>query len=304
MQSPCSGCSLAVRARVQLGSAILPVFSRSPALTAMTAAGLDFVSSGRFILGLGASGPQVVQGWHGVVLRSPAVAHQGDDRCVQVGVGPREVAVRREDHAVTRWRRPTAQAAEPADPSGHPDLHRSVWVRRTSRSRRRWPKGGFPSSSIRTRLTSGARRWPREPAAEIRPSVPWKSSRADRSPSVTTTRPNGSATPNALTWRCTSEAWARSAKLLQRFVRPVRVRRRGACGFRSCTSPARERKRKHSCRPSTSEINGLGGGRGPCSRPNPGVQVGRSHVSEHRDPRLGGRSRGIGCSTAIVWTSE
>jgi F420-dependent oxidoreductase-like protein len=56
---------------VQLGSAILPVFSRSPALTAMTAAGLDFVSSGRFILGLGASGPQVVRGWHGVPYDRP-----------------------------------------------------------------------------------------------------------------------------------------------------------------------------------------------------------------------------------------
>jgi F420-dependent oxidoreductase-like protein len=56
---------------VQLGSAILPVFSRSPALTAMTAAGLDFASSGRFILGLGASGPQVVQGWHGVPYDRP-----------------------------------------------------------------------------------------------------------------------------------------------------------------------------------------------------------------------------------------
>jgi F420-dependent oxidoreductase-like protein len=56
---------------VRLGSAILPVFSRSPALTAMTAAGLDFVSSGRFILGLGASGPQVVRGWHGVPYDRP-----------------------------------------------------------------------------------------------------------------------------------------------------------------------------------------------------------------------------------------
>jgi F420-dependent oxidoreductase-like protein len=56
---------------VQLGSAILPVFSRSPALTAMTAAGLDFVSAGRFILGLGASGPQVIQGWHGVSYDRP-----------------------------------------------------------------------------------------------------------------------------------------------------------------------------------------------------------------------------------------
>jgi F420-dependent oxidoreductase-like protein len=56
---------------IQLGSAILPVFARSPAMTAMTAAGLDSVSSGRFILGLGASGPQVVRGWHGVPYDRP-----------------------------------------------------------------------------------------------------------------------------------------------------------------------------------------------------------------------------------------
>jgi F420-dependent oxidoreductase-like protein len=59
--------------RVQLGAAILPVFSRSPALVAMTAAGLDFVSSGRFLLGLGASGPQVVTDWHGVPFDRPLV---------------------------------------------------------------------------------------------------------------------------------------------------------------------------------------------------------------------------------------
>jgi F420-dependent oxidoreductase-like protein len=57
--------------RVQLGSAIFPIFSRSPALMAMTAAGLDFASAGRFILGLGSSGPQVVRGWHGVDYDRP-----------------------------------------------------------------------------------------------------------------------------------------------------------------------------------------------------------------------------------------
>ncbi|HEV8114669.1 MAG TPA: LLM class F420-dependent oxidoreductase [Acidimicrobiales bacterium] len=57
--------------RVQLGSAILPLYSRTPALMAMTAAGLDFVSDGRFILGLGASGPQVIEGFHGVAYDRP-----------------------------------------------------------------------------------------------------------------------------------------------------------------------------------------------------------------------------------------
>jgi F420-dependent oxidoreductase-like protein len=51
--------------RVKLGSAIMQIPGRTPALTAMTAATLDLLSGGRFLLGLGTSGPQVVEGWHG-----------------------------------------------------------------------------------------------------------------------------------------------------------------------------------------------------------------------------------------------
>ncbi|WP_425838402.1 LLM class F420-dependent oxidoreductase [Streptomyces fractus] len=57
--------------RLELMSAILQVYSRTPALTAMTAAGLDYVSGGRFTLGLGASGPQVVEGFHGLKYDAP-----------------------------------------------------------------------------------------------------------------------------------------------------------------------------------------------------------------------------------------
>ena len=57
--------------RVDIGSAILPIYSRTPALLAQTAAGIDALSGGRFILGLGASGPQVVEGWHGVEYTEP-----------------------------------------------------------------------------------------------------------------------------------------------------------------------------------------------------------------------------------------
>ena len=57
--------------RVQIGSAILNIYSRTPALIAQTVAGLDNVSGGRAILGIGASGPQVVEGWHGVPYDRP-----------------------------------------------------------------------------------------------------------------------------------------------------------------------------------------------------------------------------------------
>ena len=65
------GYLAAVTERVELMSGILPLYSRTPALIAMTAAGLDFVSGGRFTLGLGASGPQVIEGWHGLPYDAP-----------------------------------------------------------------------------------------------------------------------------------------------------------------------------------------------------------------------------------------
>src|SRR5271156_1624637 len=57
--------------RLQIASGILQLYSRTPTLTAMTAAGLDYVSGGRFTLGIGASGPQVIEGWHGVPYDGP-----------------------------------------------------------------------------------------------------------------------------------------------------------------------------------------------------------------------------------------
>lgn len=56
---------------IGLASGILQIYTRTPSLTAMTAAGLDFVSDGRFMLGLGASGPQVIEGFHGVPYDAP-----------------------------------------------------------------------------------------------------------------------------------------------------------------------------------------------------------------------------------------
>ena len=57
--------------RVDVGSAIMQIPARTPAMTAMTAATLDTLSGGRFRLGLGVSGPQVSEGWHGVRFDKP-----------------------------------------------------------------------------------------------------------------------------------------------------------------------------------------------------------------------------------------
>ena len=58
---------------IKIGSAIMQIPGRTPANTAMTAATLDLMSGGRFILGLGTSGPQVVEGWHGQPWGKPLV---------------------------------------------------------------------------------------------------------------------------------------------------------------------------------------------------------------------------------------
>jgi F420-dependent oxidoreductase-like protein len=65
------GFIAAVTSRAQIGSAILPLYTRTPSLLAMTAVGLDKLSGGRFILGIGASGPQVVEGFHGIPYDAP-----------------------------------------------------------------------------------------------------------------------------------------------------------------------------------------------------------------------------------------
>src|SRR6188472_2571116 len=86
----------AMTERIKLGSAIMQIPGRTPSNTAMTAATLDLLSGGRFMLGLGTSGPQVVEGWHGqpwgkplektreyveivrMALRRDVVAHEGE----------------------------------------------------------------------------------------------------------------------------------------------------------------------------------------------------------------------------------
>ncbi|MCP5181498.1 MAG: LLM class F420-dependent oxidoreductase [Pseudomonadales bacterium] len=57
--------------RVTIASGILPIYTRTPTLLAMTAAGIDYLSDGRCMLGLGASGPQVIEGFHGVPYTNP-----------------------------------------------------------------------------------------------------------------------------------------------------------------------------------------------------------------------------------------
>lgn len=56
---------------IELGTGVVPIYTRTPSLLAMTAAGVDYVSDGRMRLGIGTSGPQVVEGFHGLPFDAP-----------------------------------------------------------------------------------------------------------------------------------------------------------------------------------------------------------------------------------------
>ena len=110
---------------------ILPIYTRTPTLLAMTAAGLDELSDGRFVLGLGASGPQVIEGFHGVPYDSPIAPHARDHRHLPAGVGARGAAHLRRVP-------PTRCRCRPSRAPGSASRSRSSPTRcaRTSRLRR------------------------------------------------------------------------------------------------------------------------------------------------------------------------
>jgi F420-dependent oxidoreductase-like protein len=64
----------AVTTKIKLATGIAQIGARTPAMLAMSAMSMQLLSNGRFLLGLGTSGPQVMEGWHGVRLRSPISA--------------------------------------------------------------------------------------------------------------------------------------------------------------------------------------------------------------------------------------
>ena len=78
--------------RIRLGSGIMQAGTRTPALLAMTAMSLASMSSGRFVLGLGVSGPQVIEGWHGIRFDRPLTRMQETAEIIRRAVRGERVA--------------------------------------------------------------------------------------------------------------------------------------------------------------------------------------------------------------------
>jgi len=93
--------------QIKLGSAIMQIPGRSPANTAMTAATLDLLSGGRFLLGLGTSWPQVVEGWHGQPWGKPLGKTREYVEIVRTALG-RQVVEHHGEHYEIPWDGPGA----------------------------------------------------------------------------------------------------------------------------------------------------------------------------------------------------
>ncbi len=143
--------------RVQIGSGILPIYSRTPTLTAMTAAGLDALSAGRAILGLGASGPQVIEGFHGVPYDKP-LARTREVIEICRSVWRREKIEHDGLYTIplpadrgTGLGKPL-RADQPSAPRGHPDLGGRAGRARTSQLTAELADGWLPHVVIPEQL--------------------------------------------------------------------------------------------------------------------------------------------------------
>ena len=115
--------------RIDVGSAVMQIPARTPAMTAMTAATLDTLSGGRFRLGLGVSGPQVSEGWHGVRFDKPLGPHPRVRRDRPDGAAPRDACSYDGEHYTLPLPDGPGKALQADRPSGARARSRSTWPR-------------------------------------------------------------------------------------------------------------------------------------------------------------------------------
>ena len=240
----------AVTDRLRLATGIAQLGARTPAMLAMTAQGVQAVSDGRLILGIGASGPQVIEGWHGVPFDRPGAAHPRDDRDHQDDH-------RRRAPVLRRLGVPAAAAGRggPGDPVTGRD-GADPGVRRLARAGQPAPHRGARRRLDRQLVLPGNGRRLLRPDRRGRASTPAgrsttsivSSPSASTSPTTTRTRspPPGAATPTGTPSR--SAPWARRRRTSTTTRSPARATattspRSNVSGRRATVTP-----RRHACR--------------------------------------------------------
>ena len=203
---------------VKLGTAIMQMPARSPATTAATAATLDLLSGGRVLLGLGTSGPQVAEGWHGQAWGKPLHAHPRVrlDR-------PHDPGARGRRSSTTAPTTTSRTRARTRRVSGSRSRSSSIRRGRTCRSTSR--RSGRRTSRSRPRSPTAGCRSSSRPSASPRPTGRCStraSSAAEADPRAGISRrtcpsswPTTSRRPVTSSSRCsrsTSAGWARRAR--------------------------------------------------------------------------------------------
>ena len=232
--------------RIDVGTAILQIPARTPAMTAMTAATLDTLSGGRFRLGLGVSGPQVSEGWHGVRFDKPLARTREYVEIVRTGAAPRDGwRYEGEHYTLPLPGRPGqgAQADRPPGPRAHPDL-----------PRRGRPEEPGADRRDRRRLAADLLR-PPEHAGELRSATvragrakagqrPGRlRRRADRAGGRRRRPAAPAPTRSARTPRSTSAAWAAGEQnFYNQLAAPDGLRGRGRARSRTSTWPSKQRE--------------------------------------------------------------
>ena len=187
---------------------------RSAAMTAMTAATLDQLSGGRMLLGIGSSGPQVAEGWHGQRFARQLQRTREYVDVVRMALRRERVALRRRDARAAAARRAGqgAQADDRAGAGADPDLHRRDRPEEHDADRR--DRRRLDPDAV---LPRARRRVPPAARGGVRP----RGRRQDRSPTSTSPRPCRRSCPTtapppgtrcARSWRSTSAAWARASR--------------------------------------------------------------------------------------------
>ena len=152
---------------IGVGSAVMQIPARTPAMTAMTAASLDLLSAGRFRLGLGVSGPQVSEGWHGVRFDRPLARTREFVEIVKLALDRKTVAYDGRTYTLPLPDGPGKALKLTIAPHGRPDPdlprgRRSEEPRAGRRDRRR-----LAGDLLRARVRRGAAR-PRRQRARRR----------------------------------------------------------------------------------------------------------------------------------------
>ena len=257
--------------RMQIGAAILNVYSRTPALLAQTGAGLDVLSGGRALLGLGASGPQVVEGWHGKAYDKPlGRTRETVELCRRIW--RREII---DHHGITDMPLPAEKGGKLGKPLkflNHarcapeiPHLHRGARPRQRPDDRRDRRRLAAALSSSRSRRSGSGAAALAEGAAKRDAGARPAGDRRGHGPGHRRGRGRRTGHSRARSSRSTSAAWAPRARTSTTTWRGRTVTRRPPRRSRTSTSRGRSGRRRRPSRRSSASWSPSAGPRATCA---------------------------------------